>query len=125
MSSKQTQVQVTHLPEGMRVLSATEMRKVHDAARQAAHRHGVRGHAADEIAYDALAAAGIFNGPSQVDPDTCTAQYLPHDPDAFGPDMLGVWQQCADDPGHDGRHDNGEANWSEGAPGSIPPGIPS
>ncbi|MFD4021193.1 hypothetical protein [Streptomyces sindenensis] len=101
------------------------MRVVGDAVRQAARRHGVRGHVAEEIAYDALAAAGVFNEPPQPEPDTCTAQYLPHDPDAYEPDMLGVWQQCEDDPGHDGRHDAGEASWPEGAPGSIPPGAPS
>ncbi|MYV63866.1 hypothetical protein GTW37_36700 [Streptomyces sp. SID4931] len=107
----------------MRVLTAREMRAVRDAAHAAVRRHGVRGHVAEEIAYDALAAAGVFNEPPQPDPDTCTAQFLPHNSDAFEPDVLGVWQQCEDDPGHDGRHDSGDTNWLDGAFGSIPPGI--
>ncbi|MEU5547936.1 hypothetical protein AB0G85_37465 [Streptomyces sioyaensis] len=36
-------------------------------------------------------------------------------------DMLGVWQQCGDEAGHDGdEHDNGEFTWADGQPGAIP-----
>ncbi|ONI48513.1 hypothetical protein [Streptomyces sp. IB2014 011-1] len=110
-----------HLPDGMRVLSAAEMRRVHDAASAAARRHGVRGYIAAEIVFDALATAGVFNEPLSPDPDTCTAQYLPHDPAEFDADTLGVWQQCDEEPGHDDDHDSGEIGWPEGAPGSLPP----
>ncbi|MGW0786139.1 hypothetical protein [Streptomyces sp. NPDC002913] len=64
---------------------------------------------------------GVFLPPPPPDPDTCTAQYLPHDPEEYGTDMLGEWQQCTDDPGHAGDyHENGEVGWPEGVPGSRP-----
>ncbi|MGW2793594.1 hypothetical protein ACWC9H_27195 [Streptomyces sp. NPDC001251] len=114
------------LPAPMRVMSAQEARRVHDAVRAAARRRQVTASAADEVSYDALAAAGVFLAPDPLDdPDLCTARYLPHDPDEFGPDLLGVWQQCADEPGHDGDdHDTGELNWRDGMPGAIPATTP-
>ncbi|MGW2724907.1 hypothetical protein [Streptomyces sp. NPDC001492] len=110
------------LPDGMRVLSHREMRAVHDAVRTSARRAGVRGHLADKIADDTLAAVGVFNQPPTPDPGECTAQYLPHDADEFGESgLLGVWQQCADEPGHDGdEHDNGEVTWRDTYPGALP-----
>ncbi|WP_158713521.1 hypothetical protein [Streptomyces sp. NRRL F-525] len=110
------------LPDGMRLLSHEEMRAVGDAVRASARRTGVRGHLADEIAYDALAAAGVFNQPPEPSPDECTALYLPYDAQEFGADgLLGVWQQCGGEPGHDGdEHDNGEVIWHDGRPGAVP-----
>lgn len=119
MSKNQTLAGL-HLPEGMRVLSAAEMRAVRDAVHASARRQGVRGHVAEEIAFDSLAAAGVFNQPPAPDPDTCTAQYLPHDPEQFEADTLGVWQQCQDGPGHGADHDSGDTSWSDSTPGSLP-----
>ncbi|MFF4291016.1 hypothetical protein ACFY0R_37835 [Streptomyces sp. NPDC001633] len=108
------------LPDGMRILSHQDMRAVRDAAHAAARRHGVRGHLAEEIAFDALAAAGVFNQPPEPEPDTCSAMFLPHQREEFTPDMLGVWQQCADEPGHVDDHDSGNTNWVDGMPGTLP-----
>lgn len=119
MSTKQTYE--VSLPEGMRLLTPTERRAVHAAVREAARRHGVGTVAADEISYDALAAAGVFLPPDAPDPDMCTARYLPHWPEEAAGGMLGVWQQCADEPGHDGTdHDSGEFCWSDGDTGTLP-----
>ncbi|WP_331718314.1 hypothetical protein [Streptomyces sp. NBC_00134] len=108
------------LPDGMRVLSHEEMRRVHDAVHAVASRHGVFAPVADEISYDALAAAGIFIQPHTPEPDECTAMYLPHTADVTA-DMRGVWQQCADEVGHDGDdHDSGEFGWRDGDMGAVP-----
>ncbi|WP_125264861.1 hypothetical protein [Streptomyces alboflavus] len=109
------------LPEGMRLLSHEQMRAVHDAVREAARRVGVPGHKADEISYSALAAAGQFVQPPDPEPDTCTALYLPHQAAAVTADILGVWQQCGDDPGHGGDdHDSGDFGWSDSDTGALP-----
>uniref|UniRef100_UPI003F4969C4 hypothetical protein n=1 Tax=unclassified Streptomyces TaxID=2593676 RepID=UPI003F4969C4 len=105
----------------MRILTPPEMRAIHDGVRAAARRHGVSGEAADEIGFDALAAAGLFLPPPDPDPDTCGALYLPHEIGAFEPDMLGQWQQCEDEPGHPGdEHTSGDTEWDDGRPGAVP-----
>ncbi|MGX1976859.1 hypothetical protein [Streptomyces kronopolitis] len=112
---------VPQLPDGMRILSHQEMRAVRDAVHAAARRQGIRGHLAEEIAHDALAAAGVFNQPPEPEPDECTAMFLPHQREQVTSDMLGVWQQCGDAPGHpDDEHDNGEFTWADRMPGALP-----
>ncbi|MEU5959261.1 hypothetical protein [Streptomyces sp. NPDC047525] len=108
------------LPDGMRVLSDAE----YDAAFKA-----LRGHVdypavaspADALT-DTLAAIGVFLPPLDPEPDTCTALYLPHRADQVTADVLGVWQQCADEPGHDPAdvHDSGEFEWRDGDMGAVP-----
>lgn len=107
------------LPDGMRVLSAEEMRRVHDVVHDVARRHRVSGPAADAISFDALAAVGVFICAPEPDPGECAALYLPHTDDVSR-GMRGVWQQCADEPGHDGEHDNGEFTWRDDHPGAVP-----
>ncbi|MFH8350226.1 hypothetical protein [Streptomyces sp. NPDC018045] len=110
-----------HLPAPLRILTPRQARAVHDAVRAAARRRGVRGEAADEISCDALAAAGIFLPPPGPAPDTCGARYLPHDAEEFGPELLGQWQQCTDEPGHPGHeHAAGDTEWDDGDPGAVP-----
>ncbi|MEU7230032.1 hypothetical protein [Streptomyces chrestomyceticus] len=112
-----------HLPAPMRLLSQPELRAVHDGVRAAARRRGVTGEAADEISFAGLAAAGLFLPPPAPDPHTCTALYLPHEPGAYVPEMLGQWQQCDDEPGHEDVHSNGDTEWSDDTPGAVPAGT--
>ncbi|MEU1133358.1 hypothetical protein ABZ383_26475 [Streptomyces sp. NPDC005900] len=110
------------LPAGMRVLSVEEMRRVHDVVRAAARRHNVTGWQADEISFGALAAVGVFVQPPAAESGTCTAQFVPHEDNPEAADILGVWQQCGMDVGHDPAdgHEGADTGWPDGAPGSIP-----
>ncbi|MEU1121848.1 MULTISPECIES: hypothetical protein [unclassified Streptomyces] len=111
------------LPDGMRVLTREQMRAVHEAVRDAARRHRVDGQTADEISFSALAAAGQFLPPPDPESDTCSALHLPHQANEVTADVLGVWQQCADEPGHHGHYhesDGGELGWNDGDLGAVP-----
>ena len=76
------------------------------------------------LAAAALAAVGVFPpppGPEELDTQCCTALFLPHDAEELDAFTLGMWQQCGDDPGHDGpAHDSGEFSWADGGPGTVP-----
>ncbi len=107
----------------VRILTEEEYDAAYDALRGAAYRHGSRlaSRAVHEALTESLAVLGVFTPPIDADPEYCTALYLPTDPEAFGADMLGHWQQCADEPGHDGDdHDSGNTSWSDGDPNTIP-----
>ncbi|MEU5959260.1 hypothetical protein [Streptomyces sp. NPDC047525] len=109
------------LPEGMRVMTHEQMRAVHDAVRDAARRVSVWGYKADEISYDALAAAGVFVPPPAPEPGTCTAQFLPTNAREHGPGTLGVWQACVIEPRHEGsQHTSGTVGWHDSNPGAVP-----
>jgi hypothetical protein len=81
---------------------------------------------AEEIVSAALAAVGVFSPipvPESLEP-SCTALYLPNVPDQFDASIFGEWQQCADEPGHEGDyHENPDVGWSDGSPGSVPAGA--
>lgn len=110
------------LPAPYRVLTDEEYDAAYAAAREAAQGSGqtVPYAVLDEMARAMLAAVGVFTPAPEPEPDACTAMYLPHDAEEFGPDLLGQWQQCADEAGHDGRHDNGEVSWRDDLPGALP-----
>ncbi|MGW2793596.1 hypothetical protein ACWC9H_27205 [Streptomyces sp. NPDC001251] len=107
----------------VRILTGDEYRAAFDALRGATHRHGSRLGitAAHEALVETLAALRVFTPPLDPDPDSCTALYLPTDPDEYDADTLGYWQQCADEPGHDGDdHDSGDASWTDNDPHTRP-----
>ncbi|MGW1839620.1 hypothetical protein [Streptomyces sp. NPDC002067] len=111
------------LPAPYRVLTDAEYDTAYARLTSAAQRHGSRltAPAAHDALVATLAAAGVFLPAPEPDPDTCPARFLPYDGEDFGADMHGEWQQCADEPGHDGdSHDSGEIGWSDGAPGALP-----
>ncbi|MEU2740936.1 hypothetical protein ABZ656_37745 [Streptomyces sp. NPDC007095] len=97
------------------------------AAKDATHRfhpgpqnldHGI----VEEMVTAALAVAGVFTPPpalASLDPECCTALCLPYDAEQFDAEMFGVWQQCGEDPGHDGDHE-GDVGWADGLPGTMP-----
>ncbi|WP_331719465.1 hypothetical protein [Streptomyces sp. NBC_01174] len=106
-----------------RILTDEEYELAYKRLRAAVDRNGSQlgETAAHEVLTETLAAVGVFIPAPEPEPDTCAALYLPHDIEEFGPDTLGVWQQCADDPGHDGAaHDNGEVTWRDAMPGAVP-----
>ncbi|MFD9850547.1 hypothetical protein [Streptomyces parvus] len=110
-------------PTAPRILTEEEYELAYERLTRAAYRNGSRlGEAAAHDALtETLAAVGVFIPAPDPEPDTCTARYLPHDADEFGPDILGVWQQCEDDPGHEGdRHESGEVSWPDEYPGALP-----
>jgi hypothetical protein len=110
------------LPAPLRILSADE----YDAAVKAAVRaaRSVKRATVAEIANAVLAEVGLFSPPDEpdeLDPEFCTSQCLPFDAEEAAAGMLGVWQQCGDEPGHDGNgHDSGEFSWTDGMPGTVP-----
>ncbi|MFH8350225.1 hypothetical protein [Streptomyces sp. NPDC018045] len=112
------------LPPPLRVLTWPQYEAAYARLTAAAHRYRLQlpGAAAAEMVTDALSAAGVFPPAPAPEPDTCGALYLPHDPQSqgFEPELLGEWQQCAGEPGHGGRHDNGEFIWDDGMPGAVP-----
>ncbi|MDX3434408.1 hypothetical protein PV664_37070 [Streptomyces sp. ME01-18a] len=106
-----------------RTLTEEEYELAYTRLTAIAHRNGSRlsrGTAHEALA-ETLAAIGVFTPAPEPEPDTCTALYLPHDTEEFGPDVFGAWQQCGDDPGHDGTdHDSGEVRWNDLLPGAVP-----
>lgn len=76
--------------------------------------------AAMDMVQAVLATVGVFMPPPEPEPDTCTAQYLPTDPELHhGSGLHGQWQQCAEEPGHAGRHGRGGIGWADDAPGAV------
>ncbi|MFE7665605.1 hypothetical protein [Streptomyces celluloflavus] len=69
----------------------------------------------------ALAMIDVYGPAPEPEPDTCTALYLPTNTEEDGPDILGVWQQCFFEPGHDDAdgHES-DCGWSDDMPGAIP-----
>lgn len=115
--------QAPQLPAPYRLLTDAEYDAAYARLAEAAHRHGRRLTATGihEALTEALAVLGVFNPVPVPDPDGCTAQYLPHDAEEFGPDLLGHWQQCQEDPGHGTTdHDSGDLSWDDGTPGAVP-----
>lgn len=111
------------LPAPLRILDDAEYDQAVTAAREAGRRDNVGTVTAEDMASAALIAVGLFPPPDteQLDTDCCTAQLLPWESEAVDVNSLGVWQQCGDEPGHDGDdHDNGEFSWSDGQPGTVP-----
>ncbi|MEU5959259.1 hypothetical protein [Streptomyces sp. NPDC047525] len=107
------------LPEGMRVLTDAELGRVRAAAQDTAQHH--TGPTAPlHIAFAVLAAAGLFDSPPpKLDPETCTALYLPHTAEAAA--LCGVWHQCEGEPGHqDDAHGSGEFAWHDADMGAVP-----
>lgn len=106
----------------LRILTDDEYERAYSRLRSAAFRHGseLGASAAQDVLTETLAAADVFLPAPAPEPQSCTALYLPHDPEQFGPDMLGVWQQCADETGHGVDHDSGDMSWSDSMPGAVP-----
>jgi hypothetical protein len=114
---------MTNQPPAPRILTDDEYERVYRAAVDAAgpHTSSLGRYTLGEIVAATLAAAQVFEPAPEPDPDTCSALYLPHDPEEFGPDALGAWQQCEGQPGHDGTtHDSGEMEWTDAMPGALP-----
>ncbi|MEV0012879.1 hypothetical protein [Streptomyces sp. NPDC047973] len=109
-------------PPPPRILTEEEYELAYKRLTAAAYRNGSRlgEGAAHDALTETLAAVGVFTPAPEPEPDTCAALYLPHDIAKFGPDTLGIWQQCGEDPGHDGDHDNGEMGWGDRMPGAVP-----
>ncbi|MFJ2110781.1 hypothetical protein ACIOEX_02440 [Streptomyces sp. NPDC087850] len=108
----------------LRILTTEEYDRAYDRLTSAAYRHGSR--LGDIAAHDALtetlAAIGVFTPAPDIEPFTCTARFVPNDAEQYEPDMLGVWQQCQDEPGHEGTdHDSGDLSWADDMPGALPP----
>ncbi|MGW3091728.1 hypothetical protein [Streptomyces sp. NPDC001108] len=115
-----TSNQTTSFP---RILTDEEYDRAYDALRDNGQRLGYQiSHTATaEMVFHVLASVGVFLPAPTPDTDTCTALYLPHDPDEYGAELLGEWQQCEDEPGHEGTfHESGNTGWPEGAAGSVP-----
>ncbi|TLQ38830.1 hypothetical protein [Streptomyces marianii] len=112
------------LPAPLRILDADEYGRAIDAAREAGRRDGVGWKTAEEMAAAALVAAGLFPPPpdaEELEAECCTALSVAWEAEAVDPHSLGEWNQCGDEPGHDGDdHDNGEFAWSDGMPGTVP-----
>ncbi|GGU50937.1 hypothetical protein [Streptomyces violascens] len=70
---------------------------------------------AQEILTETLAAMGVFTHTPTL--GTCTALYLPTNPDLFDATTIGQWQHCGDDP------DSGDVAWSDGALPATGPGA--
>lgn len=110
-------------PPAPRILTEEEYDLAYERLADAAYRNGSRlgETAAHGALTETLAAIGVFIPAPDAEAHTCTARYLPHDAAQFDVDILGVWQQCADDPGHDGtEHDSGDLSWSDEHPGALP-----
>ncbi|MBH1934122.1 hypothetical protein I5Q34_07405 [Streptomyces sp. AV19] len=105
-----------------RILTDAEYDAAYARLTDAAYRHGSRlgTNAAHDVLTETLAAVGLFAPAPEPDLDTCTAQYLPTDIDLFGPDLLGQWQQCTDEPGHADHHDSIDLVWGDDSPGALP-----
>lgn len=132
MSKKQTPTAA----DSVRILDRDEYTTAVAAARAALDRfhprprldHGML----EELTTAALAAVGVFEPapvPESLVPDTCTALYLPHETDLYGPhapdhhrNLLGQWQQCAAAPGHDddGWHHGPNLSWRDTDPCAVP-----
>ncbi|MFJ8166520.1 hypothetical protein ACIRBY_37150 [Streptomyces sp. NPDC096136] len=110
----------------VRILTKAEYQQAYERMTGSASRSGNRlGRAAYEVLDETLAAIGVFAPAPHPNPDTCTALYLPTDHEEFDRHVFAQWQQCTDEPGHDGdEHDNGEVNWADGMPGAIPATAP-
>ncbi|MFF4709578.1 hypothetical protein [Streptomyces sp. NPDC001297] len=110
------------LPAPLRILQPDEYDRAVKAGVRAARSTGRA--TVQEITDAVLAELGLFSPPiepDELDPECCTAQSLPYDPEECDVYTLGQWQQCGDEPGHDGdNHDNGEFGWSDGQPGTVP-----
>ncbi|MGO4747310.1 hypothetical protein AB4212_01465, partial [Streptomyces sp. 2MCAF27] len=112
------------LPAPLRILDADEYGRAVHAAREAGRRDAVGRTTAAEMTAAALAAVGLFQPPpdaEELDAECCTALCLAWEAEAVDPHFFGEWNQCGDEPGHDGDdHDNGEFSWSDGLPGTVP-----
>lgn len=79
---------------------------------------------AEEMVRAALAVAGVFTpAPAleSLDAEYCTALFVPWETEAHAPDYPGEWQQCGDEPGHEGTtHSNGQHAWKDAQPGTLP-----
>jgi len=110
------------LPAPLRILHTDEYDRVVKAGVRAAR--SVERATTLEIAEAVLAEVGLFPPPvepADLDSGYCTAQSLPFEAEACDAHSFGQWQQCGDEPGHDGdEHDNGDFSWSDGQPGTMP-----
>ncbi|MBK6018839.1 hypothetical protein [Streptomyces sp. MBT53] len=106
----------------LRILQADEYDRAVKAGVRAAR--SVSRATVEEVTGAVLAEVGLFSPPiepDELDPEFCTAQCLPFDPETCDTYSLGQWQQCGDEPGHAGDgHDNGDFSWSDGQPGTVP-----
>ncbi|SEF16384.1 hypothetical protein SAMN05428942_7259 [Streptomyces sp. 2112.2] len=119
MSTKPTPT----LPAPYRIATEDEYDRARQTAALIARRYGnaIGGAGLDHIVAATLAAVGVFEPAPEPEPDTCTALYLPHDPEEFGPDIFGIWQQCGHEPGHDPADGHEyDCGWDDDLPGAIP-----
>ena len=116
------------LPAPLRILDPDAYDRAVTAADVVTRRRGAGGGVVWELTAAILTAVGVFPPPpetDELDAECCTAVFLAWEAEAVDADLLGTWQQCGDEPGHDGiEHDNGDFAWRDGQPGTVPAHTP-